>query len=200
MALELNTDISQELNITARRNDSFVMQLQVSDPNNSNISYDLTSNQYGFVINGTTGGINYTNEGPMTVFQAKMTIKKANSEYETLNIYTYWWKEKKVANIIPSLIRTGNWSGEELDGNPETTGNANNIYAGIWLRSSTGAVGDSIYVNVPGEYMNIEPGQYMYDFQLRKRSNWIGNNSDKGAVYTTWLKGTFTIVDDITKQ
>ena len=31
----------------------------------------------------------------------------------------YWWKEKKVANIIPSLIRTGNWSGEELDGNPD---------------------------------------------------------------------------------
>ena len=195
MILELNTDISQELNITARRNDSFEMRLGITDPNNSSISYDLSGSQSGFVINSTESGINYTGLGSMTIFQAKMTIKKPNTESESLNIYTWWWKDKRTVNVKGSSIKTGHWSGEDFNG----LGNQSFNDAGIWLKSSTGALGDQIYVSIPGDYMNIDPGNYVYDFQLRKRSNWLGSNSEVSTKYTTLIRGMFTMIDDITK-
>jgi len=76
MVLELNTDISQELNITSRRNDSFEIRLGVTDPENSSITYAFNGNQSGFVINGVNSGVDYSDLGVMTIFQAKMTIKK----------------------------------------------------------------------------------------------------------------------------
>ena len=46
MALELNTDISKELNIKARRGDTFEVKLEVIDPSNSGLSYALHEIQY----------------------------------------------------------------------------------------------------------------------------------------------------------
>ena len=193
MALELNTDIAVELNITARRGDTFDMKLAVVDSANTNLPYDLSGIQ-------STAPLDTTN-GYVTTYQGKMTIKKLGSEFETLNVYSYFWKDKPTTNILPTLIKTGHWAGESSIGiGVLALGSSQSSYAGIWFKSSTGSPGDVISISVPGAYMNLNAGVYVYDFQTRKKLIYDSANSELGTSYTTWMHGTFTIVDEITKQ
>tara|TARA_R110002167_G_scaffold122963_1_gene301791 strand:+ start:415 stop:996 length:582 start_codon:yes stop_codon:yes gene_type:complete len=193
MALELNTDIAVELNITARKGDTFEMKLAVVDSANTNLPYDLSGIQNGAPLDTTNGYV--------TTYQGKMTIKKLNSEFEALNVYSYFWKDNPTINKIPTLIKTGNWSGESsLADGVLALGSSQSSYAGIWFKSSIGNPGDVISVSVPGAYMNLDAGVYVYDFQTRKKSIYDSANSELGTSYTTWMYGTFTIVDEITKQ
>jgi len=193
MALELNTDIAVELNITARKGDTFEMKLAVVDSANTNLPYDLSGIQTNAPFDATNGYV--------STYQGKMTIKKLNSEFETLNVYSYFWKDKPTNNRIPTLIKTGNWSGESSTGaGVLALGSSQASYAGIWFKSSTGNPGDVISISVPGAYMNLDAGVYVYDFQTRKKPIYDSANSELGTSYTTWMYGTFTIVDEITKQ
>jgi len=193
MALELNTDIAVELNITARRGDTFEMKLAVVDSADTNLPYNLAGTQ-------TSAPADTTN-GYATIYQGKITIKKNNSEFEALNVYSYFWKDKPTINKIPTLIKTGHWSGENATGNGLLAlGSTTASYSGIWFKDSTGVAGDTISVSIPGAYMNLEAGVYVYDFQTRKKGVYDNANSELGTAYTTWMYGTFTIVDEITKQ
>tara|TARA_R110002074_G_scaffold169514_1_gene331249 strand:- start:6628 stop:7200 length:573 start_codon:yes stop_codon:yes gene_type:complete len=190
MAAELNTDISKELNIKARRGDTFEVKLEVIDPSNGGMSYDLDGTQSGAPID--------TYNGLVTSYQGKLTIKKYNTEHESLNVYSYFWKDKPTTNILPTLIKTGHWSGESTGA--QALGNVAAKYAGIWFKSSTGSSGDYITISIPGKYMSLEPGAYVYDFQVRTKSVYDSANSEVGTAYTTWMHGEFTIIDEITKQ
>jgi len=190
MALELNTDIAVELNITSRKNDSFQMKLAVVDSANSNLPYNLSGTQTG-------APADYFN-GLVTMYQGKMTIKKENSKFESLNVYSYYWKDSPISNLIPTIIKSGHWSGYKTG--VIAAGNSNEANAGIWFKNSLGVEGDTISISIPAEYMNLDPGVYVYDLQSRRKLTYDSANTELGTSYTTWLYGTFTVVDDVTKQ
>jgi|TARA_R100000655_G_C2989064_1_gene192811 hypothetical protein len=189
-ATEVNTNVAQEMNITHRRGDSFELQVSVTDTAN-NSSFDLSQAQLG------------TNPFPlagiMPVYQAKMTIKKRNSQHEALNIYTYYWQDVHGENKTPTLIKTGHYYGEKIGGNlGDGAGNQSPLYAGIYLLESTGASSEeNIFIKAPNSYINFDPGQYIYDLQIRRKDEY--STSDNGAIYTTWLFGKFTLIDDVTE-
>jgi len=190
MALELNSDIAVELNITARKGDSFLAKLSVEDENG--LPYDLRGHQ--------ASGDDITN-GQITFYQGKMTIKKTGTEFEALNVYSYWWKDNLISNVTPTLARTGHWSGDKSTiSDSQALGSSTASYAGIWFKSSAGNLGDTIQINIPAEYMNLPAGVYEYDFQTRNKTVYTAADSDSGASYTTWMYGTFTITNDVTKQ
>lgn len=192
MALELNTDIAVELNIIARRGDTFDMKLAVVDSVTS-LPYNLS----GIQTSAPQDSVN----GFSTTYQGKMTIRKHGSQFESLNVYSYFWKDKPTTNILPTLIKTGHWSGERGTGlTSQALGNASQSHAGIWFKSSTGIIHDTISISIPGAYMNLEAGVYVYDFQSRRKLIYDSANSELGTSYVTWLHGTFTIVNEITKQ
>ena len=189
MALELNSDIAVELNITARKNDTFQMKLSVED-SVSKLPLNLSGTQ--------TNSPSSTENGFVTVYQGKMTIKKAGTNFESLNVYSFWWKDSITNNTLPTLSRTGHWSGAKT-GTP-FVGSTNPDDAGIWFKSSTGILGDVIYVTIPGAYMSIDAGEYEYDLQTRKKAVYTAASSDDSASYSTWLYGKFTVIEDVTKQ
>tara|TARA_R110002096_G_scaffold22670_4_gene72622 strand:- start:78 stop:656 length:579 start_codon:yes stop_codon:yes gene_type:complete len=192
MALELNTDIAVELNIIARRGDTFDMKLAVVDSVTS-LPYNLS----GIQTSAPQDSVN----GFSTTYQGKMTIRKHGSQFESLNVYSYFWKDKPTTNILPTLIKTGHWAGESSIGTGVLAlGSSQSSYAGIWFKSSTGIIHDTISISIPGAYMNLEAGVYVYDFQSRRKLIYDSANSELGTSYVTWLHGTFTIVNEITKQ
>ena len=192
MALELNADIAKELNIKARKGDNFEVRLAIEDPDNNNLSYNLSGFQ-ATSPNDASGGY-------VTQYQGKMTIKKANTEFEAVNVYSYWWKDRNRENVIPTLSRTGHYSGDKSAfGTDSGALNPNN--AGIWFRSSTGqSAGETIQIRIPSAYMNLKAGVYVYDFQTRRKNTYDAAGSDNGASYQTWMYGTFTVIDEVTKQ
>lgn len=188
MALELNSDIAVELNITARKNDTFQMKCSVENENGN--AYNLS----GFQIDSPLSD----EGGYVTSYQGKMTIKKSGTNFESLNVYSYWWKDKATQNVLPTLSRTGHWSGSKTG--LFHSGSVNYNDAGIYFRSSTGTPESVIYITIPGTYMSINAGEYEYDFQTRKKVNYTNATSDDSASYTTWLYGKFTVIEDVTKQ
>ena len=189
MALELNSDIAVELNITARKNDTFQMRCSVED-SESGSPFNLSGAQ--------VSSPSSTENGLITVYQGKMTIKKAGTNFESLNVYSYWWKDSTTNNVLPTLSRTGHWSGSKVG--TQTQGSLNPDDAGIWFKSSAGSAGDVIYVTIPGAYMSIDAGEYEYDLQTRKKAFYTSASSDDSASYSTWLYGKFTVIEDVTKQ
>lgn len=189
MATEVNTNVAQEMNITHRRNDSFELKVSITDFV-TNSSFDLSQNQYGFEAN--TYGI-------MPIYQGKMTVRKRNSQHEALNIYTYFWKDNHINNIVPTLIQTGHYSGEETGGSLQFgAGNQSGLYAGIYMLGSTGSsVDEVIHIKAPHNYITFDPGEYVYDFQVRRKD--VNSPNDVGSVYSTWIYGKFTITEDITQ-
>tara|TARA_R100001443_G_scaffold115055_1_gene132053 strand:+ start:514 stop:1095 length:582 start_codon:yes stop_codon:yes gene_type:complete len=193
MALELNADIAKELNITTRKGDTFQVKLAVQDPSLNNMPYNLSGIQTNSPLDEKGG---YT-----TAYQGKLTIRKPKTEFESLNVYSYWWKDTTRHNVIPNLSRTGEYSGDK-------SGTATGLdpgaqypdRAGIWFKSSTGVLNDTMQITIPGAYMNLKAGVYVYDFQTRKKSFYDASGSDNGASYQTWLYGTFTVIDEVTKQ
>ena len=194
MALELNADIAKELNITARKGDSFQVRIAVQDPSNNNMPLNLSGTQIG-ATNDSAGGF-------VTRYQGKMTIKKPGTEFESLNVYSYWWKDSKRSNVVPTLSRTGEYCGDKTaDSDTLDTGAFFLDNAGIWFQSQTGTDADeTISIRIPGEYMNLKAGVYVYDFQTRRKVTYTVSGGDEGASYQTWMYGTFTIIDEVTKQ
>lgn len=172
MAETLKADIAEEVNITARRNDSFQLNLEVKD---STGVMDLSG-----VLTGSVPD-----------YQAKMSIIN-NSGERVLSIYSYYW-----IGIIPTdgsathpLNVEGNSSTES-----HYSGTSNN--QGIDLIGQTGT-GTTAKITVPHAYMDFQSGSYKYDLQIRKQTT--GTNADEdSAEYTTWLYGTFTLNADITQ-
>jgi hypothetical protein len=192
MATEINTSVGQEMNITHRRNDSFELQVSVTDSSVSPItSFDLS--------NAQSGANPYPTAGIMPVYQGKMTIKKRGTQHEAVNIYSYYWRDSHGNNIIPTLIQTGNYFGEKVGGtHADGAGNQDYLYSGIYMLDSVGTSADeNIYIKAPSIYMSFDPGEYVYDLQIRRKD--VYSSSDVGAVYTTWLFGTFTLIEDVTQ-
>jgi hypothetical protein len=73
------------------------------------------------------------------------------------------------------------------------------LHAGIYLASSTGGADEVIHVRIPHDYMNMPAGEYVYDMQIREKSNWFGYASNTGGIYSTWIKGMFNVVEDVTQ-
>jgi hypothetical protein len=195
MATEVNTNVAQELNITHRKNDSFELQVSILDSKATpTTSFDLSQAQ------GGTDPLFGLNSGIMPQYQAKMTIKKAKSQHESLNIYSYYWKDIHGLNLIPTKIQTGSYHGEQTAGVfSSAAGNQSPVYAGIYLLSSTGSNADEvIWLKAPSRYMSFDVGEYIYDLQIRRKDTYSPLN-DTGAIYTTWLYGTFTLTSDVTQ-
>ena len=200
MATNINTDIAQEINITARRGDTF--ELGVSVVGGDNNSLNLTGTQVdtnNLVV--TTYQSSEFNPSILSVpiYQAKMTIKKIGSEFDILSVFTFFWKDTVFGNVLPSLTVTGKYRGED------SNAMSSKDKAGIFLQSSAGGSGELINIRIPSAYMNISPGSYIYDFQIRKKLTFdvpYSNEAitDLGATYTTWFKGNFIINNDVTKQ
>tara|TARA_R110002096_G_scaffold65707_3_gene159876 strand:+ start:511 stop:1038 length:528 start_codon:yes stop_codon:yes gene_type:complete len=174
MATELNTDIAAEVNISARRNDTFKLVLEVKDSNG--LTMDLSS------LNSNTS---------KPVYQAKMSIMSLSGE-QILNIYsTSWHDVNAVAEVftgdhpydrIPSATLAGFFTG---GGVAESSG-AINLVGQI-------TTGDTVSITVPYTHMAFQSGKYKYDLQLRK--NPVSGTKE----YTTWLYGSFTLKADITQ-
>ena len=195
MATNINTNVAQELNITHRKNDSFELEISIKD-SSTGLSFNLSEAQIDSVNFMNT---NFPNAGVLPKYQAKMTIKKRNSQHETLNLHTFFWRDNNSSNIEPTAIQTGRYYGEKIAG-PflDGAGNQNKLYAGIYLYDSTGSSADeNIFIKAPSEYMSFDVGDYVYDLQIRRKDNY--SPSDTGAISTTWLFGTFKLTEDVTQ-
>ena len=171
MADTLKADIAKELNITARRNDSFKLKLQVKDATGT------------LVMNGT-------NSGSIPKYQAKMTIINSSGD-KVLSAYSYYWN-----NVIPNS--TGHPANGEPTSSNEGHYSPSSISVedGIYLASQNDANDDSqaATITIPNTYMDFQSGAYKYDLQISYQS------SDSATIdYTTWLYGTFTLNADITQ-
>tara|TARA_R100000734_G_scaffold6538_1_gene5507 strand:+ start:302 stop:892 length:591 start_codon:yes stop_codon:yes gene_type:complete len=195
MATNINTNVAQELNITHRKNDSFELEVNIRD-SETGLSFNLSEAQIDSV---NFMNSQFPNAGVLPKYQAKMTIKKRNSQHETLNLHTFFWRDNNLTNIEPTAIQTGRYYGEN-SGTPfiAGAGNQSSLYAGIYLYDSTGSSADeNIVIKAPNEYMSFDAGDYIYDLQIRRKDNY--STLDVGAVYTTWLFGTFKLTEDVTQ-
>ncbi len=171
MADTLKADIAKEVNITARRNDSFQLNFEVKDSN-------------GLMnLSGASGVYPH--------YQGKMTIINSSGE-KVLSIYSYYWKDivptantDHVLDAEPSSSQEGHYSGTATD-------------EGIDLQAQTGAAGTKVKITVPHMYMDFQSGSYKYDLQIRKKTSGTAEN-ESVAEYTTWLFGTFILNADITQ-
>jgi len=196
MATNVNTNVAQELNITHRKNDSFELEVSIKD-SASGLSFNLSQAQNDSAVFMSSI---HSGAGILPVYQAKLTIKKRNSQFETLNLHTYFWKDENLTNIEPTAIQTGRYYGEKTGG-PfiNGAGNQSKLYAGIYLYESTGSSADeNIIIKAPSEYMSFNAGDYIYDLQIRRRDEFSQGN-DSGSIYTTWLFGTFKLIEDVTQ-
>ena len=161
MSTNINTNVAQELNITHRKNDSFELEVNIRD-SETGLSFNLSEAQTDAVnfINS-----NFPNAGVLPKYQAKMTIKKRNSQHETLNLHTFFWRDNNLTNIEPTAIQTGRYYGEKTGGVfTNGAGNQSSLYAGIYLYDSTGSSADeNIVIKAPNEYMSFDAGDYIYD-------------------------------------
>lgn len=179
MADTLKADIAKELNITARRNDSFQLSLQVKD-SGGNIDMDGTR------------------DATYPEYQAKMTIINSSGD-EVLNIYSYYWRDvvptngssTHPANVEPSSSTAGHWSGSAAD----------DVNMGIYLQAQTtaGTSTQAATITVPHSYMDFQSGTYKYDLQIRKQTTGSPQD-DAAAEFTTWLYGKFILNADITQS
>ena len=195
MSTNINTNVAQELNITHRKNDSFELEVNIRD-SETGLSFNLSEAQIDSV---NFMNSQFPNAGVLPKYQAKMTIKKRNSQHETLNLHTFFWRDNNLSNIEPTAIQTGRYYGEKTGGVfTNGAGNQSSLYAGIYLYDSTGSsVDENIIIKAPNEYMSFDAGDYIYDLQIRRKDNY--STLDVGAVYTTWLFGTFKLTEDVTQ-
>tara|TARA_B110000902_G_C14285641_1_gene578655 strand:- start:3119 stop:3709 length:591 start_codon:yes stop_codon:yes gene_type:complete len=189
----INTDIAAEVNITARRNDTFTFKFSVTDPTDSTAGLALNTGQDGEVTS--------------PVYQAKMSIVDASSGDVKLNLYTAFFQT--VLGAIqhqhggtyptaplatpPSATTTGNYSGVTNIASGVKTGGA------IDFKLNSSVLNTLATISVPYNYMTFEPGDYIYDLQVRRQT--VGGTSASALLsieYTTWLHGVFTLNPDIT--
>ncbi len=178
MANTLNTDIAKELNITARRNDTFQMLLEVRDSNETLINFSDN------------------NDLSQPIHQAKMTISNTGGD-RILSIYSEKWRnsEEGVLASNPDGDGVNYTHPTDLTPSPTTEGHytgSTGVGSAIHLAAQT--TSGKVTINVPYTYLDFQAGTYNYDFQIRKQATGAG-----AIEYTTWLYGTFTLRADITK-
>jgi len=178
----ISTDISSELDITARRGDTFIMELSVIDPA-GNGTHTLPMAAVIVQYANTTGTVD-VGDAHKTRYGCKMSIADATTNNEVLSIYSPNYGDNTWAegdNIAPTATVAGQWYGQSLaDG-------------GIDLSACVATSTGKIKIKVPASYMSMEPGVYRYDFQVRYKLY-----AGLDAEITTWLHGTFTVNADIT--
>ena len=177
MADTLKADIAKELDITARRNDSFQMSLQVKK------------------ADGTLEVMNAMRSGTYPHFQAKMTIINSSGD-NVLSIYSYFWRD------VPPTDGNTTHPDDEV-GDSSTEGHysgANDATMGIYLEAQTTASSttQAATIYVPHSYMKFQSGTYKYDLQIRKQESGTAA-SETDSEYTTWLYGNFILNADITQ-
>tara|TARA_R110000822_G_scaffold43649_6_gene117699 strand:+ start:1392 stop:1901 length:510 start_codon:yes stop_codon:yes gene_type:complete len=146
MATTLNTDVAVNLDITARRNDTFKMILTVKDAAGTVVAFPTSS-----------GG-----DGPS--YQGKMTIVNSSGD-KVISFFSDYWRDLQEHGST----YTGN---HPKDRTPAA--NQEGFYTGgtgagaaIYFHPSTGVV----TVNVPYNNIDFQSGEYSYDFQVYKYPN-----------------------------
>ncbi len=180
-AQTVKTDIAAEVNLTARRNDTFKFELQVNHPTQANASLDM--------VVGMTGATT------SNVYQGKMSIVDSSTGDVKLNIYSARWTSTDTEassdgdDVVPTATTPGEYYGDS------TVVNSVNVGGGIDMSGMDGVeVADRLIISAPYNFMSFEPGEYKYDLQIRTRTSTSLNTE-----YTTWLFGTFTLNADITQ-
>tara|TARA_E500000305_G_C4019851_1_gene238001 strand:+ start:111 stop:677 length:567 start_codon:yes stop_codon:yes gene_type:complete len=180
----INTDIAAEVNITARRNDTFSFQFTVANPTNPTEGLPMNEGQ--------------GSAATYPQYQAKMSIVDANTGDLKLSLYSSFWQGTDEAILIqnstkktvkPTATTAGEYSGEQTTVNTVKSGGA------IDFSANTNVVTSKAKINVPYDYMVFEPGEYLYDLQIREQDT-AGNLNT--ISYTTWMFGKFTLNPDIT--
>ena len=189
----INTDIAAEVNISARRNDTFVFKFSVDNPTTSNPVQGLPLN----------GGQEST---AAPVYQAKMSIVDASTGDIKLTLYSSYYQSVSGSVIIdedgsntpakaqpPTAILAGEYSGlHDKNGSVKTGGAIN-------FKNNSSTAGSLAVVSVPYNYMVFEPGEYLYDLQIREQTVSGTDAAAKATIkYTTWMYGKFTLNADIT--
>lgn len=194
MAIQtINTDIAAEVNITARRNDSFTFKFSVADPLDASAGLAMNTAQSG--------------EATHPVYQAKMSIVDSSTGDIKLSLYSVFFQT--TAGTIQH--QTGGTGSAAPEAQPPTS-TAGGAYSGV--ANSTGSVltggaidfklntvspGTLAVISVPYNYMVFEPGEYTYDLQIREQT--VGGTGAAALLtikYTTWMFGKFTLNADIT--
>mgnify|MGYP003631078285 CR=1 FL=1 len=176
MAANLNTDVSAEVNITARRNDTFKLLLEVKGSNTATMDLNDTNTS--------------TNKPE---YQAKMTIM-SNSGEEILSVFSLYWNDliahatgydgEHPKDRIPTSTAAGYYTGGGTD-----------VLSGINLAAQTGSNGEKVAIIVPYDYMAFQSGVYKYDLQIR-----YNPEATNVLEYITWIHGSFTLKADITQS
>lgn len=182
-AQTVSTDIAGELNITARRNDSFKFQLAVTDPTNTG-----TDGNTSLIM---VGGIN--GAATSNIYQGKLTVIDSSSGDVKLILFSARWTSSDTEATTdpnssePTATSQGLYYGSSSGGT--------NVGGGIdFSAMSTDAAGNRVTISCPYTYMSFEPGTYKYDLQIRKR---ISTTLD--TEFTTWLYGNLTLLQDVTQ-
>ena len=173
---KISTDIASDLDITARRRDTFQLELDVKQTNADGTVATTTLDMTGTQSGGTTA--------QQTKYQAKMSIADSNSGDIRLTVTDPYYGE--IAHTISN--------------NTPPTATAAGIYTGLGAASggidltATSADAGKVKITIPASYMVLEPGTYIYDLQIRYKAN-----ATDTAVITTWLAGNFIINADVTE-
>jgi hypothetical protein len=174
MSNTINTDVAVKLDITARRNDTFKMLLEVKDPTDDSLM-NLSEAQSG---------------GTLPKYQAKMSIVNSSGD-RVLTLYSYEWEDiipttdnlTHPENIKPEASSEGHYSG------------GSDVTSCINLENQDGTAGSKVSIIAPYDYMDFQSGEYMYDLQIRFKST----STTATPEYTTWLYGEFSLRPDITQ-
>lgn len=198
MADKVSTDIASEVNITARRGDTFILEISalntgvdqvtgvvgaVLDTNTDSIADTIIMNNSVVQYTGTSGTTGSSTASEVR-WGAKMTIGDNTSGTAKLSVFSPYYGDAVFSagnNVLPSATVEGKYYGTAADA------------GGINLEATSTATG-KIKITIPAAHMAaLEPGTYSYDFQVRKKV-WVG----LVAEITTWLYGSFTINADVT--
>ena len=180
----INTDIAAEVNISARRNDTFTFKFTVANPLNPT---------QGLPMNG-----GQTTQTTYPEYQAKMSIVDASTGDIKLSLFSSFFQDTDESIIVqssspkatpPTATTAGEYSGLETQVSTVKSGGA------IDFSANTTAADSKATISVPYNYMVFEPGEYLYDLQIREQTA-AGNLST--IKYTTWMFGKFTLNPDIT--
>jgi len=139
MATTLNTDVAVNLNITARRNDTLKMTLQVKDSSSNPLNMSATT--------GSAGGPDY---------QGKMSIISTGGE-EIMTIFSEYWA---------GIAATDGDATHPLDAVPEA--NTTGYYTGSTTPFAITFSNGNVEIIVPYDNMDFQSGAYNYDLQIRK--------------------------------
>tara|TARA_R110002012_G_scaffold44107_5_gene118780 strand:- start:1954 stop:2544 length:591 start_codon:yes stop_codon:yes gene_type:complete len=189
----INTDIAAEVDIVARRNDTFAFSFSVDSP---------TDASAGLALNGAQTGSSVAPE-----YQAKMSIVDASTGDVRLSLYTSYY-QNTAGNVTHQAAGSGNTAPLALPPTATTAGHYSGISnpngqvltgGAIDFKLNTAVKGTLANISVPYNYMVFEPGEYLYDLQIRTQTT---SGTDAAALltikYTTWMFGKFTLKADIT--